>query len=117
MAYRKIELTESQMSDMVLRYNAGASLREIAEMYDMSVSAARRKLMQKEVVLRPKGRPLGATHVLKLSLADREQIVVEYQAGASSTELSERYDVSKERICQVCRAAGVLVDRRRVSLS
>lgn len=113
MAYRKIELSEEQLQDIATRYNTGASLREVAEHYNMSVSAVRRKLMEQGVTLRPKGRPVGATHVIKLTLADRQQIVESYKEGATSTELAAKYDVTKERICQICRAAGVIRSRRR----
>lgn len=112
MAYRKIDLTDEQLEIMALQYNGGASLRELSERYGMSVSAVRRKLIDQDVQLRPKGRPVGATHVIKLTMQHRQQIVEEYAAGATSTQLADKYDVTKERICQICRAAGVIRPRR-----
>jgi len=113
MAYRKIELTADQLKGMAAQYTTGASLREVAQRYGMSVSAVRRKLLDQGVMLRPKGRPVGATHVIKLTLDNRASIVEEYSAGATSTELAVKYDVTKERICQICRAAGVIRSRRK----
>lgn len=113
MAYRKIELTEEQLKAMASKYQYGASLREVALDFSMSVSAVRRKLLDQGVVLRPKGRPIGATHVIKLTLENRANIVTEYSAGATSTELAVKYDVTKERICQICRAAGVIRSRKK----
>lgn len=113
MAYRKIELTEEQLKTMAYKYETGASLREVAQEYGMSVSAVRRKLIDQDIPLRPKGRPVGATHVIKLSLEDRQKIIAEYSAGATSTDLAAKYDVTKERICQICRAAGVIRTRKR----
>lgn len=115
MAYRKIELTKEQLKAMADQYVTGASLREVAQKYDMSVSAVRRKLIDQGVTLRPKGRPIGATHVIKLTMDNRQKIVEEYAAGATSTELATKYDVTKERICQICRAAGVIRSRKRKS--
>jgi len=113
MAYRKIELTEDQLKAMASKYTYGASLREVAHDFSMSVSAVRRKLLDRGITLRPKGRPIGATHVIKLTLANRASIVEEYSAGATSTELAVKYDVTKERVCQICRAAGVIRSRKK----
>jgi hypothetical protein len=42
-----------------------------------------------------------------------EKIVERYVAGASAAELAEAFGLSKERICQICRDAGVIRKRGR----
>ena len=42
-----------------------------------------------------------------------KKIVKRYQAGASAAELGELFGLSKERICQICREAGVIRKRGR----
>lgn len=111
MAYRKIDLTEEDLKNMADEYIQGKSLREISESFGLSVSAVRRKLVDRGITMRPKGRPLGSTHVIKLSMSDRQTIIESYKDGASSAELAEKYSVTKERICQICRAANVIRTR------
>lgn len=42
-----------------------------------------------------------------------EKIVKRYVAGASAAELAELFGLSKERVCQICRDAGVIRKRGR----
>jgi hypothetical protein len=41
------------------------------------------------------------------------KIVKRYERGATAAELAELFGLSKERICQICREAGVIRKRGR----
>lgn len=116
MAYRKLNVTVRDEVDMAKDYKDGWSLKEIADHHEIAINTVRRRLVSMGVELRPRGRPEGSQHIGKLTFADRSDIVAMYKVGYTTRQLAWMYKVTKERICQLCRAAGVIDSRGRREL-
>jgi len=99
---------------IVYRYVSGTSVRELAAKHGVS----RRSIYQilaRAGVIRGTGRPRGPAISPARDARDSE-ILRRYVAGASARELGLEYGISKERVCQICRAAGVIRRRGRQPL-
>ena len=87
-------------------YNEGTSLKELARLSGFPVQRVRDVLTIKGIEIRSRGRAREIGY--KLSEDDRTSIIARYKKGATAFALAEKHGVSKERICQICREAGVI---------
>jgi len=58
---------------------------------------------------RPRGRQVG----WRSDPVRNAKIVKRYEAGETARELAAEFGLSRERICQICRDAGVIRKRGR----
>ena len=101
---RTRKLTESEISSLIVRYDAGESTRQLAKAFDIHRTTIACHLTDNGVVLRRKSRKL--TDELVREAAGR------YAQGDTLAQLADRYCVGQETIRRELCQAGVKLRSR-----
>lgn len=102
---RRLEqrLRPEVIEDVVSEYQGGATCRELARKYNVSVSGMEALLKRRGVTLR------GAYKRLMLTSEQKTEIVTLYRDGARSHPLGAKFGVSSSTVMKLVREAGVRV--------
>ncbi len=91
-------LGPAAISEIVRRYGAGESARQLATEYDVAPSALVRLLREQSVVVRKR----------VVDLDETQKLARLYEAGATMAELEEQFGLSHGAVHRALRRAGVV---------
>jgi Mor family transcriptional regulator len=98
------KLTVSEIDELVVAYEGGASLRSLAARFALHEQTVRAHLKRRKVVTRPVGCSLSETQ--------RSNLIETYMSGSSMTALARTYGVSVDTVHRWLVKAGVPIRPR-----
>jgi hypothetical protein len=94
--------------ELRIRYESGEGYANIARELGVSPPAVRKRLVELGIAIRGPGRPVGRKNTRRSNPKRDAEIIGLYELGETCAELAEAYGLSKERVAQICRRAGVI---------
>jgi transposase len=93
------KLTPAELDELVVAYQAGASLRALSRRFQVHEQTVRRQLQQRGVRLRHGAKGVSAEQLAELAVA--------YESGRSTYELAGELGVSADTVQRLLRQSGV----------
>lgn len=100
-----LRLTDAELAKLVADYNAGASLRQLADENGTHHTVIRRALLKAGVQLRPMGQR-------RMPVPDVRRIARDYQRGMTLLALQAKYGIKRDTITRNLREQGVQIRPR-----
>lgn len=100
------ESPDDRLEQMVSRYEAGASLKNIAEELGISAETVRQKLLSRGVAIRPRGATVFGSNGGQPTATEKE-IIAGYREGASIRALGRTHGVSEKAISNLLKRHGI----------